>query len=125
MAIHPADPKPVRADTLTPEEREARRKAFAASIPRTGTASDPEAKEDDGSIPPGAGSAPMADDPATLDPLGHLDDLPGVTETPPSPGEGLPDAAPAPEPPPPEPPPPPPPSPEPAPAPSSRIHKGI
>lgn len=56
--------------------------------------------EDDGSIPPGAGSWPIPNDPAVIDPLGHLDDLPGVTETPPVPGAGLPEEAPTPPPPP-------------------------
>jgi hypothetical protein len=47
---------------------------------------------------PGEGSTPIPDDPATTDPLGHLDDLPGDE------GHGdppAPDAPPAPEPPPP------------------------
>ena len=36
-----------------------------------------------GPFEPGEGSTPVPDDPATTDVLGHLDDLPGVTETPP------------------------------------------
>lgn len=58
-----------------------------------------------GEIPAGGGSTPDPADPATTDPLGHLDDLPGVSEEAPTPGEGWPDTAPID--PPPEPPPPP------------------
>lgn len=60
-----------------------------------------------GEIPIGGGSTPDPADPATEDPLHHLDDLPGVSESPPSPGQGEPEPAPTPPPPPPEPPPPP------------------
>jgi hypothetical protein len=54
-------------------------------------------------IPPGGGSAPIPDDPAVVDPLGHLRDLPGVSESEGTPGAGLPEQAPAPPPPPPPP----------------------
>ena len=48
----------------------------------------------------GGGSTPVPDDPAVTNPLGHLDDLPGMSESPPTPGAGLPDeVVPAPEPP--------------------------
>ena len=96
-----------QTEALTAEDRAARREAFNASIPRIGGASNPDAMADEGGIPLGGGSTPDPNDPAVLDPLAHLDDLPGVSETPPEPGEGLPETPPAPEPPPPEPPPPP------------------
>lgn len=108
-----------------------KRKAAAAHILRAGGASNPDEKLPDGAIPPGGGSMPIVDDPAVIYPLGHLEDLPGTSEEPATPGEGLPDA-PAPEPsPPPSPspspsPPPssPPPSPEPSPPAVSRSHRG-
>jgi hypothetical protein len=107
----PPRTKPEIASTLSEstQEREARRKAFNATISRAGGPSDPDAEVEGNSVPAGGGSTPDPNDPATVDPLGHLDDLPGVSEEPPSPGEGdIPtdEIPPAPEPPPPEAPPP-------------------
>jgi hypothetical protein len=50
----------------------------------------------DGAVPLGGGSTPVPDDPAVANPLGHLRNLPGTSESDPTPGQGLPDAAPAP-----------------------------
>lgn len=66
-----------------------------------------EVAEQAAKYPLGGGSTPDPNDPAVLDPLGHLEDLPGVSESPPEPGEGSPptEEIPAPEPPSPPPPP--------------------
>lgn len=111
MATKPASIGNPAPAPETADDRAARRAAFLATVPRDAPPSgiSPGEAEAKGAIPAGGGSTPDPNDPAVTDPLGHLDDLPGVSESPPTPGAGLPptDEVPAPEPPPPPPPPPP------------------
>jgi len=87
-AITTAPPPRESAVIGGPSWRERVKEAAARIVPNA-PPSDPHAEVQAGEIPPGGGSTPIPDDPAVTDPLGHLEDLPGVSEEPPTPGEGL------------------------------------